>query len=178
MNEARFAFRDDRAATPVMQPRPGTGAQLTSSALGFSYAATDGVVSYRGRFRPALAAQGIRFSRGLVEGREATIGKLPLSDPKAVLALKPGIENAQGESWACLEVVPDAEGRLLPDARREIVHSDSPVSLDPALGRCAIALILWRARRPVQAIAIIEFNLRYERLIPAPGHGPVRHFFL
>lgn len=169
-------------AKRIPGPQPGTGTRLTSNALGYAISASPGGRGFTHPFTPQLGVGWISFSIGLVEGREPTIGKVPISGAAGVipprLMLKPGVANADGQSWACLEVEPDADGILTPESRRELVHTNQPVSHALNLGRCPIALILWRDRRPVAAIAIVYFNLRYARHTPAPGSGAVQHFFL
>ena len=49
---------------------------------------------------------------------------------------------------------------------------------DEKIGRQPLVLILWKNQRPFRAIDVTYFNLRYERVKPAPGGGIIRHYFL
>lgn len=174
----------DRESKPAMIPRPqpGNGVRARVTPTGWSLSAPAASRLFRHPFRPLLGANQVRFSLGLVDGMwEPKIGGVPISGDAngAVPALKllPNVANENGESWACLEVEPDEKGELNSQTRIEIVHSNQPVSLDPAVGRLALAMIIWNGAIASAAFAIVHFNVRYYRRVSPPGGGPVRHFF-
>jgi hypothetical protein len=157
------------SATP--QPAPGT--LLTSNALGFAYAAQPGVGGWGHPWRPYLGGGQLRLSRGTVEGFTPKIDGKPMTE--RTLLLDPALQTADGESWAILEVEPNADGILTKESRIEIVHGTDKVSNVPEVGRIALALIVWKGSRPALAIPAVHMNLRYVRVKPASG--PTRHFF-
>lgn len=162
------------------RPMPGSGVRLTANAIGTAYSARSARSPFDHPFRPGLSGRGLVFRRGVVEGRVPTIGGQPIAPVdgrQPVLALAGGAVNALGESWACLEVRPDAKGELPKESAIEIVHRDNPRSLDKTLGRHPLCLILWRDQRPWQVHAATYFNLRYFRYLPPDGAGAVRHIF-
>lgn len=162
---------------PPLRPMPGVGTRLTFSALGYSYSAGAGAGGrYLHPFKPALGGREVSLARGLVDVFEPVIGTEPISTG-ARLKLDPKVANERGESWVCVEVTPNADGLLDETSRVEIVHTATVRSFDPAIGREALALILWRSGRPWLAHAVVMFNLKYERVLPPPGGGPVRHLF-
>ncbi|HSI10716.1 MAG TPA: hypothetical protein VK961_01670 [Chthoniobacter sp.] len=182
-------------AQPVRMPvltQPGTGTRLTVNALGHATGATPGGATFNHPFRPALSAGRITFQLGTVtslagdgpmEPKIKVNGQLvPMSGKDgitpAALALSAEVANSDGISWAAMEVHPDDKGELTKDAKVEIVHTATVVSHELDLGRCAIAMILWNGRTPLRVLPIVHFNLRYVRLLPAPGGGAPRHLFL
>ncbi len=172
------------AAAPVLpQIMPGTGVMLAANALGIGLSVRARSGSRNHPFYPLLGVRTLKLSRGLVDGLyEPKIGKVPMSgdaDHAApALRLDPKEANEHGESWACLEVEPNAAGELTKDSRIEIVHTNAPVSRKKAVGRCPLVQILWRDGRPTRAFAIVMFNLRYVRVLPPPTGGVVSHLFL
>ena len=78
-----------------------------------------------------------------------------------------------------LEVEPNTDGMLDAKSRIELIHAGDPTPSNVAtLGRQPITMITWRGAQPLQAIAIVRFHLRYQRVLPPPGGGVVKHFFL
>lgn len=170
---------------PVPRPMPGVGTRLTANEAGFSYSAPVAGGQFAHPWKPSLGGFFLRFNRGIVQGeqvREPRIGGVPMSGgpgvPQPALKLEPGKANANGESYAVLEVEPNEKGVLDGKSRVEIVHSTLTNSHGPKIGRQPIALILWKNKRPYRVLPIVHFNLRYERYVPPPGGGDVRHFFL
>ena len=129
-------------------------------------------------FKPFLAAGYVTFLQGTVDTFTPKIGGKPIGDPNARLKLEPAKVNANGESWAVLEVEPNDQGTLDEKSRIEIVQLAAVNFHDEKIGRQPLVLILWNEQRPFRAIDIAYFNLRYERVKPAPGGGIIRHFFL
>lgn len=160
----------------MMGPQFAKGTLLTSNAAGFGYEGAPGAGQQFGHpWKPFLSARTLQLSRGLVETFTPKIGEKRMDE--TVLELKADVANELGESWAVLEVEPDAQGKLTKDSRIEIVHTKETVSLEEKIGRAPLTLILWRDQRPFRAIPVVHFNLKYHRVIPAPGGGPVRHLF-
>ncbi len=164
------------------RPQPGSGTRLTANAAGFSISVPGGSKTFAHPFQAMLSGGQLRLRRGLVDTFEPKIGSVPMSGdathPQPALILNPAVATAAGESWACLEVEPDADGFLNKASRIEIVHSREPVSRLKSVGRCPLALIVWRDKQPLFAVDIVYFNLRYVRVLKEAGAGPVQHFFL
>lgn len=174
--------------------RPAPGTRVTVNAIGRAVAGSDGGPTWNHAWRPFLAGKSITFTLGSVQsfGGEVPLEpviesngeKIPMSGKDGALptplVLDPSVANADGESWCALEVHPDeTTGELQKDALVEIIHTATPVSHALTFGRCAIAQILWSGGQPIQAIAMAHFNLRYLRVMPAPGSsGAPRHLFL
>lgn len=168
--------------TMTMMPRPGTGTRLTIAGSDFIYSAKPASASFAHPFRPALGGGGVRLARGLVEFREPTIKGVKIGGEQGkaqpVLKLDAATANAKGESWVCVELHPDDHGAIPADSEIEIVHSRQTGSVEKDRALCPLVMILWRNRRPVQAFAIVHFNLRYARVLPPGGAiGAVRHVF-
>jgi len=167
------------------RPQPGHGTRLTASNYGYSLSARSDGGAFAHPFKPSLTASGIRLAKGLVDEFEPTIKGVPISgdaeNPQPVLELDPDVASEAGESWVCVEVeagtrINDAgeeelRERLSDESRAEIVHVDTPRSLDQAIGRQALVLIVWQRERVFRALTITHFNLRYARI------GAVRHLF-
>lgn len=190
-----WSFPRHRDAQPAPSPiltQPGTRTRLTVNALGHATGASPGGTIFNHPFRPALSAGRITFQLGTVtslagdgplEPRIKVNGQLvPMSGKDgrtpAALAINAGLANEDGISWAALEVHPDDKGELTKDSSVEIVHTATVVSHTTDVGRCAIAMILWNGRSPLRVLPMVHFNLRYVRLLPAPGGGAPRHLFL
>ena len=173
-----FARPEEKAAPrPAPSQRPGTGTRTIVNSLGSVLSAVPAPRALALCWVPRLNGNGIAFSRGLVEGITPKIGQVKITDnPPPVLELKRDQVNADGESWACLEVEPMPTGALGPLSRVEIVHGNNPFSGDPKVGRQPLAQILWSNGRPTQVIHVTKFNLRFFRILPTNGNG-ARHLF-
>jgi hypothetical protein len=162
--------------------RMGRHTAVTASPLGFAISNATGSNAFLHPFTPSATALTVQFSLGTIAGKVPTIGGQPIGGPGVippVLTLDPALVTKDGESWACLEVVPDpASGQLVGDFKREIVQRNEPVSLDPALGRCPLALFYFVNRAVALTVPIVFFNLQYSRYLPPAGQGSVQHFFL
>ena len=178
-----FPFARPASHPAPPRPQPGAAARVTVNAHGFAHAGVPQRGKYPHPFRPELGGRSIRFARGLInEQFEPKIKGVPMSgtdrQPAPALTLDPSVANDRGESWCCVEVEPDEHGELTAKSRIAIVHTATPRSLDPKIGRKALVQILWRKKVPFQAFEIVYFNLDYTRILPAPGGGAVRHLFL
>ena len=166
------------AAAPL--PRPGAGTRLTANELGFAYSVPPAGRSFNHPFRPTLTAAGVLLRFGLVEFTEPRIGDVPISGAGAAApALKLDAKTAtkNGESWVCVELTLDDAGGLLAEKFPQIVHTGAPVSRSLTLARAPLALVVWRQGKPWRAVPFAHFHLRYQRVLPPPGFGLVRHLF-
>ena len=179
------------------QPKPqlGNGTRLTATAWGFAYGSADAGQTWAHPFRASVGVRIIRLSKGIVEGIEPKIDGVPISGdpqkrkPQPALKLDPKLQNKNGESWVCIEVEPGFTDQPGPDgkpqlratldgkSRVEIVHTAEPVSHNPEIGRQPLAQLLWNGRNILRYLQIAHYNLRYLRIIPAPGGGAVYHLF-
>lgn len=161
-----------RATAPA--PQRSYGARVTVNGLGYAVS-TDpvGSGSFQGFFRPSLFAGGLLLTRGEVEGIEPKIGNDWMSE--TVLPLQAGEQNAKGESWAALEVVPTADGTLTDETPIRVIHTSDPKFFTPQLGRKGLALILWSGNRPVRVEHIVWWNLSYLRITEGTA---TRHLLL
>lgn len=164
-------------ALPTM---PGSGLFAISNVLGNAFSAPQNITAFGHPWTPFLGSGVLTLSHGLVDTITPKIGKLPMTDPRAALKLDAGKVNDQGESWAVLEVEPNADTGLLDkDSRVEIVQLAEVDLHAEKIGRQPLALLLWRNKKtPQRALPIAFFNLKYLRVQPGPGGGPVRHLFL
>ena len=169
------------AASLPVRLQPGAGTLLSLNAMGASIGAQRKAGKYPHPFKPSLNALGVRLSHGLIEGYPPTIGGEPIGGGPGkeppMLRLDAAVANEAGESWVCVEVVPDKDGALTRESPRVIVHTREPRSLAMELGRCPLVQILWQKKRPWRAFEIVHFNLRYARVLPPQGAGAVRHVF-
>lgn len=170
-------------AEAAPQMRPGAGTLLRSGPMGSSLSAAPSAQGFAHAFQGYLTGKGVKFSRGLVEAYEPQINGVPISGaidgsaPQPTLPIDASVVTEAGESWACIAVVPNAEGVLDPKSKITMVHVGNPTSTDPALGLCAVSLILWRKGRPYSLIDALYFNVRQYQRVTMPT-GPVRHLFL
>lgn len=160
--------------------RPGVGTLIGNTPLGFFISNPRSGMSFNSPFRPVLMGNSVRFAFGVVDGFEPTIGGKPISGGGG--ALPPMLElrtseiSSTNESWAVLEVTPNADGVLDKNSKIEIVHRNSPTGQSTTIGRQALALIVWRNKLPVAVWPQVFFNLRYQQTKSATAG--VRHFFL
>lgn len=179
-----FPSREAPRLAPMPPPRPGAGARLFQNALGYGYSAPAKAPTFDHPWRPMLSGDHISFRSGRINTFEPTIDRIPLrgddKHPAPQLKLDQTLVNAAGESWVCVDVYPTDQGELTQDSKIELVQASSQSTSSHALtrGRKAICLILWTKGVPVQAIAAVHWNMTYLRVVPAPGGGSVKHFFL
>lgn len=135
--------------------------------------------SFSHPFQPVLVGMGLRFVRGAVDGFQPTIAGVPMTGNAGtlppVLPLK-GATSTTKETWAILQVTPNSKGQLDKDSKIEIIHSATLDDGTVTVGRHPIALIIWRAKRPVAVWPITFFNLKYAQ--KKTEKDGVRHFFL
>lgn len=169
-------------ASVIGRPRPGVGTRLSFNSLGYSISANATGSTYAHPWRPSLAARGVQLALGLVDGRQATINKVPIGGgpnvPQPVLTLDPSMANDNGESYVCVQVHPDANGALPANSPIEVVHMTDWRSIDPNVGRGPLCMVLWQNGQPFRVVAIAMFHLQYARVQPPAGGGAVRHLFL
>jgi hypothetical protein len=181
MNAWPWSQRTGRMERPAKAtpPMPGVGARLTANEFGFSYEVPVRSGRYAHPWKPALNGARLTLSYGIVDGYPPKVGEVKLSPTgvQPAIALDAGVANAAGESWICLEVMPEEDGMLIETSERRLVHTKETRSLDPKLGRCPLVQILWRGGQPFRAFEIAYYNLRYGRVMPPTGGGAVRHVF-
>ena len=167
--------------------RPGNGVLIGSNPLGDWVGNPNFGKSFRSPFMPVLVydtaskGPGLRFTRGVVDGYEPTIGGEPMSGTGGtlppVLPLRASERDPlTNQSWAVLVATPNAKGVIDKDSKLEIVHRRAPNSGNVSLGGIALTLIVWKAQQPIAIWPIVYFNLRYTQ--QKPSTGPLRHFFL
>lgn len=170
--------------------RPGSNSLITRTPFGTVINGRPHASAFGHPFQPFLSGTSIRFSAGYVNSEFVPIirtkeGKnVPMTgdDKNAApaLDLDPKIVNQTlQQSWACLEVTPNNDGSLDKKSLVQIVHRNAPTSVDPKVGRQALALITWANNVPQRVYAQIWFNLKYARTTPQTvGNGIPRHLFL
>jgi hypothetical protein len=127
-----------------------------------------------------------RVGRGLIMGNvtvEPTIGGVPIGGGDGqppVLRLREGETDAGGNSWVCVEVTPDKDGKL--DAARKesqvvVVQRAHPIADTGRTGRAPLAMLtLTKGRWQVWQVAM--FHFRYITTAAADAKVVRRHFFL
>lgn len=183
----------EQPPTVSVLARPAEGIRMTVNALGRAVDAATSGPTWNHPWRPFLAGQSVTFTLGSVQSFAGIVPlepvitsngqQLPMSGKDGTtltpLALDPSVANSDGVSWAVLEVHPDANGELQKTSLVQIIHSNSPISHALTFGRCPIAQILWSKGQPIQALAMVHFNLRYLRVLPSSNSaGSPRHMFL
>ena len=151
--------------------------------LGMWMEGPSGGADFRHPFSVQAGGSGARVGKGLVIGNvsvEPVIGKAPIGgdarSPQPVLKLKTDLVNERNESWVCVEVTPDDDGKLDgKKAKVEVVQRDHPIALTGKTGRAPLAMLL-RKNDVWQVYQIAMFHFRYETNQPAKG--PRTHFFL
>lgn len=173
------------------QIRLGGNVRVGSNALGFW---VEGPGGGGGDFRhPFLVTVGggvARVARGLIlsdgGGVEPRIGKTPVGgterEPQPELKLDAGNVTAMGESWVCVEVRPDGDGKIGAEGETpavQVVQSRFPYVTEGSAGRAPLALLSYRPDGPrtgPRVVQIAFFHLRY--LTSKPADGRRRHYFL
>jgi hypothetical protein len=175
MNSPYSTFSSDR--TPPrpagLRPQPGLG-RITVNTIGFALGDEPAGPLFNHPFRATLSGTSLKVQRGLVELVEPTIGHGKVRMSTTVLPLEAAKRNADGESWAGVEVEPLPDGTLPKGQRRELVHRTDPLFYTPEVGFFPVALILWRGSAPFRVLQVAFFNCRYFRL---KENGVVRHLF-
>lgn len=166
--------------TPPM--RAGANVLMGRNPLGMWMDGPSGKADFSHPFTVQAGGAGARVGKGLVIGNvsvEPVIGKAPIGgDGKTppVLKLNASLVNDRGESWVCVEVTPDDDGKLDgKKAKIEVVQRDHPIALTGKTGRTPLAMLL-RKNDSWRVFQIAMFHLRYETSLPAKG--PRTHFFL
>ncbi len=170
---------------PSAPLRAGANVRIGRNALGFWMQGPGGGEGFSHPFTVTLSGSGARVSRGLILANiavEPLIGKTPVSGgagkPQPVLQLDSSLVNANGESWVCVQVKPDEEGKLDVDnkkSRVEVMQAAHPISAGGDSGRAPLAMVVYKGGRP-QVFQIAMFHLRYETATQT--NGPRKHFFL
>lgn len=178
MNSIPRPPEPEPTSAPAPRTMPGRGVRATVNEAGVAFSVPTRVARFGHPFRPMLFTSGaVSFAKGLVDLYEPKIGELRISDARALLKLDPMKVNKNGESFVLIEVEPNENGVLDEKSRIEIVQDADPDLHSETIGRQPVALIVFRGKTPIRAFPILFFNVRYERVEPAPGGGLVRHLF-
>lgn len=168
----------------------GSGLRMGRNALGAWVEGPGNGTDFRHPFMVTVGSASARISRGLIvaeTGIEPTIGGVPLGGDKKrrvpVLRLEASLVNDRQESWVCVEVTPDAEGKvadakgvLVAGAKVEVVQRAAPVVTEGVTGRAPLAMLLYGERQVPQVFQIAMFHYRYMTTLPV--HGRRRHWFV
>jgi hypothetical protein len=170
---------------PAPELRPGANVRMGRNPLGTWMEGPGGAGDFRHPFTVTASAVA-RVSKGLILADiavEPLIGSVPIGGdakrPQPTLKLSSSASNRLGESWICVEVTPDEEGKLDPEGKRskvEVVQRESPFVTLGATGRAPLALLVYKDERP-QVFQIAMFHLRYETSLNRET-GERKHFFL
>ena len=170
------------AAPPL---RPGANVLMGRNPLGFWVQGPAGSADFSHPFTVQASGTGARVGKGLVIANisaEPVIGTVPISGddkhPQPLLTLDASLVDELGQSWVCVEVTPNKDGKL--DAKPDkpqvvVVQSRYPVTLTSMKGRAPLAL-LFRKKGRWQVYQIAMFHLRYETTLSTAGER--KHFFL
>ena len=165
--------------------RPGSNVLMGRNPLGTWVQGPGGGADFSHPFTVFPSSAGARVSRGLVIANiavEPVIGKVPIGgddkNTQPVLNLDDSLVDDLGQSWVCVLVIPNADGKL--DAKPDkpqvtVVQRAFPIALTGKGGLVPLALLL-RRNGHCQVFQIAMFHFRYETSQPASG--PRKHFFL
>ncbi len=153
--------------------------------LGFWVDGPSGGAGFSHPFTVTVSGDTARVSKGMLIADiavEPCIGSVPISGdanhPQPTLKLDPALTDDLNQSWVCLLVIPNAEGKLeaKPDKPQvTVVQRAFPVSMTGKGGLAPLALLVRKNGR-WQAYQITMFHLRYS--MAQPASGPRRHYFL
>jgi len=166
--------------------RPGSNVRMGSNPLGFWIENPGGGGSdFRHPFLVTVGSGVARVSSGLLIANvsvQPLIGKVQIGgdarNPQPTLRINPSLVNPRSESWVCVEVTPDADGKLDEDLKKskvEVVQRSHPTVLEGETGRAPLALLFFREGQ-ARVFQIAMFHLRYETA--KTGSGKRKHFFL
>lgn len=164
--------------------RAGASVRIGSNALGIWVEGPSGGADFSHPFTVLYGGGVARVSKGLILGDvavEPRIGDVPISGdderPAPTLAIDPALVNERGESWVCVEVTPDAEGKLSgKTAKIEVVQRDHPIVTLGGTGRAPLAMLIFRAgSESARVLQIAMFHFRYATSQPATSRRA--HFF-
>ena len=169
--------------TPSVPLRPGANVLLGSNPLGIWISGpAGGGGSFSHPFTVMVSGNMARVSRGIVFaniGLEPVIGKVPIGGDKTKrqpsLELNPSRVDKLDQSWVCVEVTPDEDGKLDPKKPPVVVQRAEPMVLRGPTARFPLALLFYKKGR-AQVFQIAMFHLRYETVLPADNAR--KHFFL
>src|ERR1700733_3565277 len=136
-----FVFVPNSASAKGAPLRPGAGTVAIANALGNSIGAPPNNQTFDFAFRPALSGGGLLIGHGYVSSINGGGPIAPMiagtavgGNPGPVLELDSSIVDANGQSYAVLEVHPDDKGQLTDKTPINIVHGDATPSTTPAVG--------------------------------------------
>ena len=165
--------------------RPGANVLMGRNPLGFWVEGPAGSAGFSHPFTVFVAGDTARVSKGLVIADiavEPCIGSVPISgdDTHATPALKldASLTDDLNQSWVCVLVVPNADGKLEAKPAKPqvtVVQRAFPIALTGKGGLAPLAQ-LFRKNDRWQVFQIAFFHLRY--VTSQPAKGPRQHFFL
>lgn len=181
------------ARTPMKPPsqkqvpplRAGSNLRQGSNLLGTWFSARSGGSDFSHPFTVTVAGGAAYVSRGFVyagdDGVEPRIGSVPIGGDERhgapTLRLDAGIVNDRKESWVCVEVTPDEDGKLGEKAKVEVVQREHPSVPIGDTGRTPLALLLYESGDVPQVWQIAYFHFHYITT-PAAEKKQRGHFFL
>lgn len=165
--------------------RPGANVLMGRNPLGMWVEGPRSGADFSHPFTVVLASDGVRVSKGLLLANiavEPVIGKVPVGgddkNAQPTLKLDASLTDEAGQSWICVEVSPDKDGKLDAKAKKPqvvVVQREHPIALTGETGRAPLALLL-RKKDRWQVTPIAMFHLSY--VTSQPAKGPRQHFFL
>ncbi len=171
-----------QAAPPL---RPGNGLLMGRNPLGSWIEGPTGGGNFSHPFTVSAPGSVARVSYGLILSTvavEPRIGSVKISGEantlQPVLRLSETAVNHLGESWVCVEVTPDADGKLDVENKKstvEVVQREVPLVIEGKTGRHPLALLV-RTNGLWQVFAVTMFHLRYETSLSSDGTR--KHYFL
>lgn len=173
------------APAPAPPMRPGANVLMGRNPLGFWVEGPRGGAVFSHPFTVMVSGEMARVSKGLLIAKisvEPVIGKVPIGgddkNPQPEIKLNAGLVDDLGQSWICVEVTPDKDGKLDAKAKKPqvvAVQRNHPIALTGETGRKPLALLLRKNDR-WQVFQIAMFHLSY--VTSQPAKGPRQHFFL
>ncbi len=171
-----------QAAPPL---RPGAGLRMGSNPLGKWIEGQPGGANFSHPLTVTVTSDAARISYGLILSNVAVqprIGNVLISgdanNPQPFLKLSKTAINHLNESWICVEVTPDADGKLDAEGKKskvEVVQRESPLVTQGKTGRAPLALIvLTNGRWQVYQVAMFHYRYETSRL----ADGTRKHYLL
>lgn len=177
-----------RPVVPPTMPalRPGANVRMGRNPLGVWMEGPSGGGDFRHPYLVTASASGARVGKGLILGNiavEPRIGRVLIggdeNNPQPVLKLNPALVNERGESWVCVEVTPDADGKLDEKGETstvEVAQRDFPFVTEGETGRAPLALLVYNEDRP-RVFQIAMFHYRYQTSLGTGEGARRKHFF-
>lgn len=166
---------------PGSQPqlRPGANVMMGSNPLGsWIEGPGGGGADFRHPYLVTVGGGEARVGAGLIIANISVQIGGDEKHPQPALNIDSSLVNARSESWVCVEVTPDIDGKLDEEHKKSkvvVVQRAHPVVVEGETGRAPLALLFFREGE-AQVFQVAMFHLRYETSKAADGRR--RHFFL